>query len=46
MDFCWKKHDQMKKSFYGNNERKRYEDGKDNSIAMYFDIQNVIWKTE
>lgn len=27
--------------FMGNDERKRYEDGKNDTIAMYFDLQNV-----
>lgn len=28
--------------FMGNDERKRYEDGKIDTIAMYFDLQNVM----
>ncbi|MCQ2190143.1 MAG: GNAT family N-acetyltransferase [Paludibacteraceae bacterium] len=31
--------------FMGNDERKRYEDGKGHTIAMYYDLQNVsaVW---
>lgn len=28
--------------FMGNDERKRYENGKEDTIAMYYDLQNVV----